>query len=287
MLRFLYPSTPMVDDVYVVQQKYGADMTTRTGDTTYGFNATSDVWNEAMRFHKGEMATIFTIWDANGKDTLDLSGYATPSIIDLREGGYSSAGGFGDYDGRLVGKTPTLAQINADNAAAGMPDRTAQLYDIYFKGVAGVNEGLSWKEITGTSDLYLMQQNIGIAYGAIIENAKGGSGNDRINGNQADNHFWGNGGADTFIIADYSGTIPTPGNPAGKVVVDTSTDTIEDFSRRQGDKIDLTELQGVTWSDLSYNAATHTLTIDRDDAADIHLILSGVSNVSQSDFIFG
>jgi serralysin len=287
VMRFLYPSTPMVDDVYVVQQKYGADMTTRTGDTTYGFNATSDVWNEAMRFHKGEMATIFTIWDANGKDTLDLSGYATPSIIDLREGGYSSAGGFGDYDGRLVGKTPTLAQINADNAAAGMPDRTAQLYDIYFKGVAGVNEGLSWKEITGTSDLYLMQQNIGIAYGAIIENAKGGSGNDRINGNQADNHFWGNGGADTFIIADYSGTIPTPGNPAGKVVVDTSTDTIEDFSRRQGDKIDLTELQGVTWSDLSYNAATHTLTIDRDDAADIHLILSGVSNVSQSDFIFG
>jgi Ca2+-binding RTX toxin-like protein len=47
---------------------------------------------------------------------------------------------------------------------------------------------------------YLMENNIGIAYGAVIENAKGGEGNDRINGNQAVNHFWGNGGADTFIM---------------------------------------------------------------------------------------
>jgi serralysin len=70
-MRFLYPSTPMVDDVYVIQQKYGADLTTRTGDTTYGFNSTADVTNEAMKFHTGEMATIFTIWDANGNDTLD------------------------------------------------------------------------------------------------------------------------------------------------------------------------------------------------------------------------
>ena len=47
VMRFLYPSTPMVDDVYVVQQKYGADMTTRTGNTTYGFNATADVWQRS------------------------------------------------------------------------------------------------------------------------------------------------------------------------------------------------------------------------------------------------
>ena len=98
----------MVDDVYVVQQKYGADMTTRTGDTTYGFNATADVWNEAMSFHNGEMATIFTIWDAGGTDTFDLSGYYTPSVIDLREGGYSSAGGYGAYDASLVGTNSPL-----------------------------------------------------------------------------------------------------------------------------------------------------------------------------------
>ena len=103
VMRFIYPSTPMVDDVKVIQQKYGADMTTRTGDTVYGFNSTGDVTNEAMKFHTGEMATIFTIWDAGGNDTLDLSGYATDSVIDLREGAYSSAGGWGAYDASLLG----------------------------------------------------------------------------------------------------------------------------------------------------------------------------------------
>jgi hypothetical protein len=288
VMRFLYPSTPMVDDVYVIQQKYGADMTTRTGDTIYGFNATSDVWNEAMRFHTGEMATIFTIWDADGNDTLNLSGYYTPSVIDLREGAYSSAGGWGAYDQSLIGTTPTLAQININNHNANMGDRSAALYDIYFNGTPGVNEGLSWKEITGTSDQYLMEQNIGIAYGAVIENAIGGHGNDRINGNQASNSFTGGEGADTFIIADYSGNIPTPSDPAGHTVVDTLHDRIMDFSSAEHDQIDLTSFTGVTFTDLSYNSSTHDLTIHRHDGgADFHLQLDGVASVSAGDFIFG
>jgi Ca2+-binding RTX toxin-like protein len=87
------------------------------------------------------------------------------------------------------------------------------LFDIYFKGVAGTNEGISWKTITGTGDKYLMEQNIGIAYGAVIENAIGGHGNDRINGNQANNVFTGGAGSDTFIFADYSGSIANPAAP--------------------------------------------------------------------------
>ena len=101
------------------------------------------------------------------------------------------------------------------------------LYDIYFNGVAGANEGISWKEITGTNDQYLMGQNIGIAYGAVVENAIGGHGNDRINGNQANNSFTGGDGADTFIIADYSGK-SRPGQSGGRHV-DNSVDTITDF----------------------------------------------------------
>jgi Ca2+-binding RTX toxin-like protein len=267
VMRFLYPSTPMVDDVYVIQQKYGADMSTRAGDTTYGFNSTSDVTNEAMKFHSGEMATIFTIWDAAGNDTLDLSGYYTPSVIDLREGGYSSAGGYGAYDASLIGTTPTLAAINANNAAAGMGPRSASLFDIYFNGVSGVNEGISWKEVTGTTDQYLMGQNIGIAYGAVIENAIGGHGNDRINGNQANNVFTGGDGADTFIIADYSGVVPDPSNPLGKTIVDTSVDTITDFHTGQ-DKIDLTSfghdmVTGLSYdgSDLHFSANGHDYTV--------------------------
>jgi serralysin len=108
-----------------------------------------------------------------------------------------------------------------------------------------------------------MDNNIGIAYGAVIENAIGGAGDDQINGNQANNRFTGGDGADTFILADYSGKIA---NPTGeKTVVDTSVDTITDFETGR-DKIDLTELE-ITYGDLFFDtsvAGQTTVKIDRD-----------------------
>lgn len=294
LMRFVYPSTPMVDDVMVAQQKYGADMTTRTGDTTYGFNSTGDVTNAAMKFYNGEMATIFTIWDAGGTDTLDLSGYYTDSVIDLRPGAYSSAGGWGAYNPALLAIDPAdltasaaLAYINANNAAAGLPGRNGPsslgadyFYRLYFEGnvvhpTAGLlNEGLSWREITGTGDQYLMEQNIGIAYGAIIENAVGGHGNDRINGNSANNSFTGGDGADTFILARYGAT-------------DTSIDTIQDF--QAADVIDLTEFAGLTAANVSFNTATDTLSIDTDGngTVDMTAIVHGVDVNIATDILFG
>lgn len=273
LMRFVYPSTPMVDDIRVAQAKYGADMTTRTGNTTYGFNSTADVTNAAMKFVNGEMLSIFTIWDAGGTDTLDLSGYKTGSIIDLREGAYSSAGGFGAYNAAFAGIDPStlskdayLAFVNANNSAAGLGARTAA-YDLYFGGRAGANEGIPWFEIMGGDTL--MENNIGIAYGAVIENAIGGAGNDQINGNQATNTFTGNGGADTFVIARYGAT-------------DTSIDTIADFQTGV-DKIDLAEL-GVDWSKVS--VAGTVVTVDVAAGPDVVFNVLGSVPV-QSDFVFG
>lgn len=293
-MRFVYPSTPMVDDIWVAQYLYGPETTTRTGNTTYGFNATGDVWNEAMRFENGEMASIFTIWDAEGNDTLDLSGYYTPSVIDLREGAFTSAGGWGSYDPALVGTDPTqisqadyLAIVNGYNAGEGFASRTAA-YDLYFGGRAGANEGIPWSEIMGFD--WLMENNIGIAYGAIIENAIGGEGNDRINGNQADNQFTGNGGADTFIIADYSGVVERPiGNQQSETVVieDQSIDTIMDFNSAEGDKISLCTL-GVDFADLTLDTSVvgqTTVTVERGDD-DLTFVAIG-STLVESDFIFG
>jgi serralysin len=269
VMRFLYPSTPMVDDVRVIQAKYGADMTTRTGDTVYGFNSTADVTNEAMKFHAGEMATIFTIWDAKGNDTLDLSGYQTDSVIDLREGAYSSAGGWGAYNAALIGTAPTLAQINLNNTAAGFGPRSDALFHIYFDGVAGTNEGVSWKNITGTGDKLLMEQNIGIAYGAIIENGIGGSGNDRINGNQVNNTLTGGAGNDTFIFVN-----------------DGSTDTITDFGNG-ADRIDLTELH-ITSAAVSFNTTNNHLSIDTnaDGTVDMTIIVNGSDLNIVTDLLF-
>ena len=55
-------------------------MTTRAGNTTYGFNASADVTNDAMRFDHRRDAHHFSIWDAGGNDTLDLSGFYTQLV---------------------------------------------------------------------------------------------------------------------------------------------------------------------------------------------------------------
>lgn len=278
LMRFVYPSTPMVHDIAVIQAKYGADLTTRAGDTTYGFNATADVTNAAMRFSAGEMFTIFTIWDGGGTDTLDLSGYHTGSVIDLREGAYSSAGGFGAYSAALAGTDPAsltrddyLALVNPANAALGYAARSA-VYDLYFTGREGVNENIPWYQTMGGDTL--MENNIGIAYGAVIENAIGGHGDDRINGNQANNTFTGGDGADTFIFARYG---------AG----DTSTDTIADFQSGQ-DKIDLTFFEGLDMSNVLIDNDADMIKVDtdRNGSWDMTIMVHG-TDVAATDFIFG
>lgn len=278
LMRFIYPSTPMIDDIAVIQAKYGADLTTRTGDTVYGFNATADVTNAAMSFKAGEMLTIFSIWDAGGNDTLDLSGYYTNSVIDLRDGAFSSAGGFGAYNATLADTDPSamsqtdyLAFVNANNAALGLGARTAA-YDLYFGGRAGVNESIPWFDIMGQETL--MENNIGIARGAIIENAIGGFGDDRINGNQANNVLTGGAGADTFVIAKFGAS-------------DTSIDTITDFASGE-DKLDFTSFAGLSMDDVTIDNASDTIYVDTDKNGvdDLTLIVHG-SDVVATDFIFG
>jgi serralysin len=88
--RLYSPQTPMLSDVMALQAMYGAETTTRTGDTTYGFGSTdfgalSAIYNFAVNLHP-----ILTIYDSAGTDTLDLSGWSTSSTIDLAPGAYSS-----------------------------------------------------------------------------------------------------------------------------------------------------------------------------------------------------
>lgn len=278
VMRFINPSTPMVHDVEVIQAKYGADMTTRTGDTTYGFHSTADVTNDAMQFAPGKMLSMFTIWDAGGTDTIDLSGYYTNSVIDLREGAYSSAGGFGAYSAALADGDPSamsqadyLAFVNANNASLGFAARTA-VYDLYFGGRAGVNESIAWFDIMGHDTL--MENNIGIAYGAVIENAIGGFGDDRINGNQADNTFTGGSGADVFVFALYGDD-------------DTSVDTITDFVSGV-DRIDLSTFGALDASNVQIDNVNDTLKVDTDDngSFDMTIAVHG-SDVIATDIIFG
>lgn len=84
-----YSSTPLLYDIAAAQQIYGANMSTRSGNSTYGFNISSDVGQE---YNLSAHDSVFAIWDGGGIDTLDLSGYNTNQTITLEQGQFTSAG---------------------------------------------------------------------------------------------------------------------------------------------------------------------------------------------------
>lgn len=88
-------------------------------------------------------------------------------------------------------------------------------------------------------------QNIGIAYNAIIENARGGSGADIIYGNEANNHLWGNGGNDTFH-ASKGNDIIDGGAGTDTVIYSYS---IRDFLIRLVDSVTVTLSHAILGSD--------------------------------------
>ncbi|WP_064710810.1 M10 family metallopeptidase C-terminal domain-containing protein [Rhizobium bangladeshense] len=152
------PQTFMMLDIAALQEMYGADYTTNSGDTVYKWNP-----NQGITYVNGIAAItpaanrIFaTIWDGGGIDTYDLSAYTTALKIDLQAGGYS-----------------VFAQ--------------GQLS--YLGG--GPNNGYARGNIFNA---LLHEGNTA----SLIENVKAGSGNDTITGNEADNTLWGNAGNDTL-----------------------------------------------------------------------------------------
>ncbi|HYC02733.1 MAG TPA: M10 family metallopeptidase C-terminal domain-containing protein [Azospirillaceae bacterium] len=86
-----YAATPLLHDVLAAQAIYGPDLTTRTGDTIYGYNSTAG--RSAFDFTR-TLLPVVTLWDAGGQDTLDLSGAQGNSVVDLRQGGYSDVNGY-------------------------------------------------------------------------------------------------------------------------------------------------------------------------------------------------
>ena len=182
LMSFAYGATPMVHDIAAMQKIYGADMTTRTGDTTYGFNSNAD--RDAFDFTKTPWPTM-AIWDAGGEDTLDASGFGVEQRIDLTPGSLSSIGGV-TYEEAL--QKLSFEQVNINRVAAGYPPVARSTYDANMAALK------AQPDFRGR-----LTDNVGIAYGATIENAKGGSGKDTIIGNAADNKLSGNAGNDILF----------------------------------------------------------------------------------------
>ena len=115
-----FASGPQLHDIAAAQFLYGANMTTRTGDTVYGFN--SNTGHAHFTITTDEQTPVFAIWDGGGNDTIDLSGYSTSVEIDLRQEAFSSAGPGTNPDvgnGRAVGNISIARGAIIENAIGG------------------------------------------------------------------------------------------------------------------------------------------------------------------------
>ncbi|MGD9982112.1 MAG: M10 family metallopeptidase C-terminal domain-containing protein [Hyphomonadaceae bacterium] len=112
-----FAAGPQLHDIAAAQRLYGANLSTRTGDTTYGFN--SNTGHEQFTLTADGQSPVFAIWDAGGNDTLDLSGYSTPVEIDLRAEAFSSAGPGNGGTGNAIGNIAIARGVVIENGIGG------------------------------------------------------------------------------------------------------------------------------------------------------------------------
>ena len=124
----------------------------------YGANTRANAGNDVYDFDPA-LPFYKTLWDAQGQDTLSAARFAQPCRINLNEGSYSSLG---------------------------------------FKSNWEQYAKLNWNSVPDPATFYDGTNNLGIAWGVVIENAVGGSGNDTLIGNTANNRLVGGAGDDSL-----------------------------------------------------------------------------------------
>lgn len=193
-----YPLSPMLADIYAVQAIYGAASTTRTGNTTYGFNSSAD---RAIFDATVCPAARYTIIDNGGIDTLDYSGYSADQTINLSSNSlhgweviFSSVGGG-------VGNVCIAPGTIIENVIGGSGNDIliANLASNVLNGGAG-NDTASWVGHTGFSGVVVSLAVVGPQTNGdtllSIENLTGSKGPDTLTGDASANILIGGDGGD-------------------------------------------------------------------------------------------
>jgi hypothetical protein len=152
-------ATAMIFDIAALQYLYGADMSSRTGNDNYIFST----------------GAAFTIWDANGTDTLDASSWAHSVSLNLAPGTLS-------YQG-LTGTDATLTPC------------------------VGIAFNCLIENAIGGSASDLLIGNIGnnlLTGGLGNDRLDGSTGNDTLDGGTGDDVLIGGTGNDTLIYSSGS-----------------------------------------------------------------------------------
>ena len=281
--------SPLLHDILTIQAKYGADPTTRTGDTTYGFN--SNAGRDIYDFSANKFPYL-SIYDAGGIDTIDLSGFKASVFLDLHAGSFSSAGQ----------AIPTLSEITAARAALSeilefnLTVRSQAFVDNLANTAIARNEAAIFAD-TGVHGINATEfMNLSIAYATTIENGIGGSQRDLLWGNAAANVLKGMAGDDVLDGFEGADTLwGGAGNDTFTFHLIEKGDKIADFESGH-DKIDLTGT-GVDFTWIGSGAFTNQAgqlrfadgvlsgDVNGDGVAD--LSINVVGDVLVTDVMFG
>lgn len=222
-----HPTTPMMADILAVQRVYGAPLAANTalaGNNVFGFNCNIAGPTEQFFDFTKNPTPVVCLFDIGAGNTLDLSGYATASAINLNPGAFSSCGGgvnnieiaFGTrIDTGIGGSAADKIIANNDGdtliGGAGADTLTGGTGKDLLEGGAGndfLNGGAGADTATYADSAVAVTvslavtgaQNTGDGHDTLtsIENLTGSAHNDHLTGNGRANVLDGGAGNDTL-----------------------------------------------------------------------------------------
>ena len=194
-LPYANVATPLLHDIAAIQAIYGADFTTRAGNTVYGFNSTADrtAFDFTVNFNP-----VIAIWDGGGIDTLDCSGYVPDGSESYNQYIDLGAGKFSDI-GALTGNVAIAYNCVIENAIGGGGNDSIQ-----GNAVGNRLEGADGDDVL----LGLIGNDVLIG-GAGHDQLFGHAGDDVLTGGSKDDLLYGGGGVDYAAYTSSAGEIVT------------------------------------------------------------------------------
>ena len=163
------PQTPQLYDVAAIQYLYGANMNTRSQNSTYS-------WGTNATF-------IQTIWDGGGIDTISAENQTRDSVINLEPGSFSSIGA---------------------NRSSNARNNVAIAYGVTIENAVG---GSGSDQLFGNATSNLLEGGDGndtLNGGRGTDTLLGGAGDDSLDGGGGFDRLIGGTGADHFVFQSVS-----------------------------------------------------------------------------------
>ncbi|UWQ32725.1 M10 family metallopeptidase C-terminal domain-containing protein [Leisingera sp. M527] len=315
-----YVISAMRVDIIAIQELYGApgSSSATAGNTTWGVNSNLDgalgdlfdSWTDGSDPNIANLPTAFTIYDKDGKDTLDVSNFSSGSNIDMRDSKLSDVGG-------LSGNIAIARDTVLENLTTGIGDDTVtgNSSDNFIKTGDGKDSakgadgedtiwGLSGEDTLfgedgndtlnggkGNDKLYGGNHSDTLVGSLGHDTMFGGTGSDNLHGGHHQDLLYGGGGNDTLTGANGDDFLK--GNSGADIFVfgdGHGDDTIRDFdATSNSERIDFSGLSSLNSISEVRAAATQTgddVLLQTGDGNSILLRDVQYSDLHNGDFLF-